>query len=428
MITTTTATAHHDNGAEPCDDDEQSLTSQDEALIEILGLRSAYLGDCQEDDESNCKDLCTVHEKNMEHDQHKPVEIFTTVTLNRNVQKIPLPINVSRHFYSPEECLAVQFPNLLSLEECEQLIALGSTTFDYIRHAVHTAPDGTQLTVELQNPNHHKLSVFHHESWVQLLWSRIQPQLTKERLAPFLRRETVNMPTGLNPRLRVLKYDAIDQDEFPPHIDATTRVDGKISLLTVLLYLNSGGGQDFQGGETCYLNHAASLGQTVKDRTVVIPQVGTIVIFEHDLYHAGNPLEWGTKYVLRTDLLFDISEDEWQARPIKAAQNKTNDVPPVDDDSRSKPTSSSLPPSTVQELIRSTSNLEGWTVTDQSLVGDALESLGMQDLTIESFCAPGRFALQMMLQDALRSTTLDDNKKVLVKQLVDNAFMSLARN
>lgn len=203
----------------------------------------------------------------------------------------------------------------------------------------------------------------------------------------------------------------------------------RYSLLTVLLYLNSGDGQDFQGGETCYLNAASFAGghQSIKDKTFVIPQVGTVVIFEHDLYHAGNPLDWGTKYVLRTDLLFDISEDEWEARPIRAAtQDKIKDG--VFDDSLSKKPMSSLPPATVYELILCTSSLERWTVTDQSLISDALETLGMQDLTIESFCAPGRFALQMMLQDSLRSMSLHDGNKVLIKQLVEHAFSSLARN
>ena len=68
-------------------------------------------------------------------------------------------------------------------------------------------------------------------------------------------------------------------------------------------------------------------------------------------------------------------------------------------------------------------------MTDQSMICDALETLGMQDLTIESFCAPGRFALQMMLQDSMRSMLLlNDTKKVLIKQLVEHAFTSLTRN
>ena len=409
-------------------DDEHSMTSQDEALLEVLGLNSTYLGDCREDDEIDGRDLTVSDENPKETNKHNPSlapQSTGPLTVNQNVQKVKLPINVSRHFHAPAECLAIKFPNLLSPDECEELISLGSTTFDYIRHAVHTAPDGTQLMVELQNPNRHKLSVFYHEKWVHLLWNRLQPKLSHDLLGPFLRRETVSMPTGLNPRLRVLKYDAIDNDEFTPHFDATTRVGGKISLLTVLLYLNSGGGQDFQGGETCYLNAASLAHHTVQDKTVVIPQVGTVVIFEHDLYHAGYPLEWGTKYVLRTDLLFDISEEEWEARPIKAAQDKINDV---SEDSRSQPTSLSLPPSTVHELILSTSTLEGWTVADQSMIRDALETLGMQDLTIESFCAPGRFALQMMLQDSMRSMPLNDTKKVLIKQLVEHAFTSLTRN
>lgn len=149
MITTTRAPNAAGHGL--YDDDGQSVTSQDEALMEILGLRSTYLGDCQEDDETDCKDKTPMKL----HQPHHPVVApMSTVafTVNQTVQKIKLPINVSRHFYSPEECLAIKFPHLLSLDECEGLISLGSATFDYIRQAVHTAPDGTQITVELQIP------------------------------------------------------------------------------------------------------------------------------------------------------------------------------------------------------------------------------------------------------------------------------------
>jgi hypothetical protein len=33
--------------------------------------------------------------------------------------------------------------------------------------------------------------------------------------------------------------------------------------------------------------------------------VGRVCLFEHDLFHSGAPLHYGTKYVMRTDILFD---------------------------------------------------------------------------------------------------------------------------
>jgi hypothetical protein len=56
----------------------------------------------------------------------------------------------------------------------------------------------------------------------------------------------------------VLKFDATDDDYSAPHFDATTRIDESISLLTVLVYLDSGGGVDFEGGETYFLDATAN--------------------------------------------------------------------------------------------------------------------------------------------------------------------------
>lgn len=414
------------------DDEDQSITSQDEALLEMLGLASpALIGEANEDVEDTTAP--TKIPLRVRCDEKRTTSLF---------HHIALPRNVSRHFHKPEDCFAVTIPNLLSPAECQQLITLGRTGgFDYIRHAMHTAADGSQYQVELQNPNKHKLSVFQHSGWVDLLWQRIQAVLntpmesSQPPLTDFLKRESVPAPTGLNPRLRVLQYDADDQDEFAPHFDATTRIGGQISLLTVLLYLNSGCGQDFEGGETYYLNAAMSTTKSTSlveissaDVTRVTPQVGTVVIFEHDLFHSGHPLQWGTKYVLRTDLLFEISEVEWEQRPVKAAleqhsQKTSRSCLKSAGDSTSVELSNLI---TVESLVASLAQEEGWSTAHHDEVSQSLETLGMLDSSIESFCAPGRFALQLMLQDVLRGgKSATTERQVLVRQLVDQAFLCL---
>jgi hypothetical protein len=111
----------------------------------------------------------------------------------------------------------------------------------------------------------------------------------------------------------VLRYDADDDDVFDPHFDATTRADGRTSLLTVLLYLNDGGGRDFDGGETRFVDHSVSRsgGGGIGPRgraTEIAPEAGKAVLFEHDLFHSSAPLIFGTKYVLRTDVLFELDK------------------------------------------------------------------------------------------------------------------------
>ena len=61
-------------------------------------------------------------------------------------------------------------------------------------------------------------------------------------------------------------------------------------MLTVMVYLNdvpSGGETEFQ-----------------PSGFRVIPKAGTVLVFQHDLLHQGAEVLNGTKYVLRTDVMY----------------------------------------------------------------------------------------------------------------------------
>jgi hypothetical protein len=256
-------------------------------------------------------------------------------------QKLQLPRYCSRYHVPPSQCVAFTISNVLSSTECQMLIQLAekvNNNFQYVTEATHVASDGSSYRVPIQNPNPHKLSVLHHPQTISMLWKRLQPVIQSDiflHLPSYQRRMNCGMPVGLNPRIRILRYDATDNDRFEPHFDATTYIDTQQqhqeaeqqqqlkqkSLLTVLIYLNSGGGVDFSGGETCYLDShistTSSLSVTTNHgkepnivtptnsvTTKVIAETGKVVIFEHDLYHSGAPLISGTKYVLRTDVMF----------------------------------------------------------------------------------------------------------------------------
>ncbi len=286
--------------------------------------------------------------------------------------------------------------------------------------ALHITPDGQQLAVQLQNPNRHKLSVFSHSASVDLIWNKLQEALgaldeadgdkKNPLLDPFLDREGVEPPVGINPRLRVLRYDSKDGDDFLPHFDATTRIDNSgISLLTVLLYLNTGGGVDFDGGETIFWN-AADL-STQHSAVQVIPEAGTVVVFEHDLYHSGQSLQWGTKYVLRTDLLFQMSEEQWEHRAISSAS-------PSIEDARM-----SSPPTTAQQISELVESMEEWDETERSSFVEALGMIGMTDASIDTFCAPGHVVMYRMLHDVLSPSSTSSDK---VDLFLKRAFASQA--
>jgi hypothetical protein len=233
--------------------------------------------------------------------------------------------------------------------------------------------------VKLQEPNKHKLSVFQHDSTLAKLWDILQPIITPH-INRFVEDTKSGPPSGLNPRLRVLRYDATDNDVFDPHFDATTRVNAKessddlTSLLTVLIYLNDGGGKDFDGGETYYLDSTNPNSEATK----VVPSAGSAVVFEHDLYHSSVPLKFGTKYVLRTDVLFKLDEGAGVDRPRKSDG----------DDNRKR--SNAL---TLFELC------EELQVDEDAKT--CLSEIGLIDLSLESLIAPGMAAVKQMLLDVL---------------------------
>ncbi|MCP4870202.1 MAG: 2OG-Fe(II) oxygenase [Proteobacteria bacterium] len=92
---------------------------------------------------------------------------------------------------------------------------------------------------------------------------------------------------GLNERFRVMRYD---QDErFARHIDSPKTVDGRTaSRFSMLVYLNDG----YRGGDTIFR------------QLKVHPRQGSALLFRHELEHQAGRVMAGTKFVLRTDLLY----------------------------------------------------------------------------------------------------------------------------
>ena len=347
-------------------------------------------------------------------------------------------------------------------------------SFKYITHAMHTSPDGeTKFEVELERPNPHKLAVFHSKTIVEdLLWKRLQPILLSldggeavqddnddnnedndtthclsNGMKQFIERESISTPIGLNPRLRVLKYDADDNDEFKPHFDATTEIGSNegtsSSYITVLLYLNDGNGQDFNGGETEFLSKeedeiyntgrtAASTtsSATTKECCKIIPKAGSVVLFEHDLYHRGCPLtSFGTKYVLRTDILFENKNSNTDT-------NTNNNNTREDDDNDDNEKSNDV--STVEDVLcqmiqmiqmqeqqqqqhqqhshQLTTTTTTTTVQTQMIaeLRNALSyglgfGIDLNDTSIQCLCSPGRYVLQIMLHEHMTAINSSKN-------------------
>jgi len=105
---------------------------------------------------------------------------------------------------------------------------------------------------------------------------------------------------GIGSDFKIYKY--VPGQYFKPHRDGDVTVDGITSMVTVLVYLN-----DADGGATVIMPD----GYGKKDNWVSItPRTGDVLLFSHDLWHEGRPVETGEKFVLRTDLCY-------QALPAK---------------------------------------------------------------------------------------------------------------
>jgi predicted 2-oxoglutarate/Fe(II)-dependent dioxygenase YbiX len=100
--------------------------------------------------------------------------------------------------------------------------------------------------------------------------------------------------TDVNECLRFLKYTPGQQ--FRPHMDGHyQRSDTERTFVTIQVYLNG----DYTGGQT-------RLWPTGPGRPYVDVQgtPGMVLVFQHALLHSGEPVTSGTKYTLRTDVLY----------------------------------------------------------------------------------------------------------------------------
>jgi predicted 2-oxoglutarate/Fe(II)-dependent dioxygenase YbiX len=163
---------------------------------------------------------------------------------------------------SPAECAAL-------IDRIEQL---GPAT------APITTARGPVMRTEIRN---NERVMFDDPELARELFARIEGAI-----APRLRGMRA---VGANERFRCYRYRP--GQRFAPHYDgAFIRNDRERSLLTFMVYLNEG----FTGGATTFHDWGVD----------VAPRTGTALLFQHWLLHEGCELIEGTKYVLRSDVMY----------------------------------------------------------------------------------------------------------------------------
>ena len=87
--------------------------------------------------------------------------------------------------------------------------------------------------------------------------------------------------------------------------DASPADKKQSSLFTFLMYLND----EFEGGETTFFTPSVRDG--VMNAHPVRPVMGSVAVFPHGenhgaLLHEGTGVRKGAKYIIRTDVEFDV--------------------------------------------------------------------------------------------------------------------------
>lgn len=181
------------------------------------------------------------------------------------------------HLNNPQNIWTVE--NFLTHKECEDLI-LFAEQLGFIEAEVGL-PDGAKMMKSLRN---NERLEYDDEVLAARLWEKLErycPQKLDRWFA-----------IGLNEHFRFYKYDP--GQRFKRHIDGRyRRNEHEESRITFMIYLND----DYEGGETYF------------EQTIIYPEMGQALCFIHELKHESLPLIKGTKYVLRSDVMYRKVED-----------------------------------------------------------------------------------------------------------------------
>ncbi|KAF8066593.1 hypothetical protein FPV67DRAFT_1417259 [Lyophyllum atratum] len=174
------------------------------------------------------------------------------------------------------------------------------------------AGSATQLSSVLA----HNLVWLADKDFISVLYSRIVEHLP----------QTVHggAVKGINARFRLYRYQpgalyrphidgawpasALNESTTPPSY--TYDSDPAVySRLTLLIYLND----DFEGGCTTFFLPSSTQG--VLEARPVKPRIGTVCVFPHgaakgSLLHEGSGVTVGAKYIIRTEILYEVDKSE----------------------------------------------------------------------------------------------------------------------
>ncbi|WP_212006169.1 2OG-Fe(II) oxygenase [Chitinophaga sp. HK235] len=180
---------------------------------------------------------------------------------------------MEKHNYTPQ---IFTISNFLSVAECEELI----TRSEAMGYEEATVDVGNGVQRMIKGVRNNERVLYKDPAYATFMWERLKtfaPEGTDNRSA-----------CGLNELFRFYKYSP--GQRFKMHKDGSfERNRFEASQYTFMIYLNEG----YTGGSTVF-----------KSGEEILPQTGMALVFYHPLLHEGTLLTEGTKYVLRTDIMY----------------------------------------------------------------------------------------------------------------------------
>ena len=215
--------------------------------------------------------------------------------------------NSSEHLGVDEVPGAFQISNVLDDRECARLLQV-SEKLGYLHDAAVSLPRSVR-----HNDN---VTWVADATTVDILWHRCAPVLCAIEI-DFKEMRAV----GINARFRFYRYQP--GDFFKAHTDGawtgSAVVDrqliadaygDRLSLMSFLIFLSDG----YEGGRTqFYMDRNDPTAPAWSEKSSVVVNVrtaaGAVLCFPHGPHrqsylHASEPIESGTKYIIRTDVLF----------------------------------------------------------------------------------------------------------------------------
>lgn len=226
-----------------------------------------------------------------------------------------------------QDAYAVLIDGALSQSECKQLIQDAEASGNGWERAMINTGNGQQAMYTDQR-NCGRI-IYDSQETIDKIWDRVsdlpeiqeimslqnKPSVTGN--GPARRNETWQFERP-NERMRFLKYE--DGEYFRPHCDGSYETPDRKqrSYYTMHLYLNDAGPptasqlRNMSSEERKYAKKHYLMGGSTAFHSYdgqrqfnVVPKAGSILIFQHrDLLHSGTDVLQGTKYTMRTDLMY----------------------------------------------------------------------------------------------------------------------------